>query len=148
MSAASPQPTRPEQDLAPADAMVAASPERTTPPEDPPPTDDETVRFSPWQLHRYVVDVAIERDPARAHVYKTVSPDRTKDGVEVVLALIELHQAMTRRRQQHPRTRCRQHAEQVAELLATTNEADLTLAAAYLQSAYGTLPLSRSQPKD
>jgi hypothetical protein len=127
---------------------MAASPESTSPAENPMPEDEVLESFTHEDVLWFVRNEAARRDPALAHLYRRMDASRVKDGVDVVLALIQAHRDLVGRWGRRARTGKRKHAQRVYALLASTNEANLVLAEAYLFSAYATLPPSRSQHDD
>ena len=70
---------------------------------------------------------------------------RIKDGVDVVLQILDVHLELKRRYGRGARTGSRKHAAEIRRLLEATNSANLVVAAAYLESAYGVLPPSRAR---
>jgi hypothetical protein len=120
-------------------------PEPTVSAEDPQSQIQEVESFTPEQVLAFVRDVAARRDSALAHYYRTMAAGRVKDGVEVVLQLLEVHLELKRRYGRGARTGSRAHAAEIRRLLDSTNSANLVAAAAYLESAYGVLPPSRAR---
>jgi hypothetical protein len=96
----------------------------------------------------YVRQQAARRDPTLGHIYATASSARVKEAASLGQKLLEAHRALLVRQGRGARTGRRRHAQQIYDLLNSTNDANVMLAICYLETALGVLPRSWSQPGD
>ena len=94
----------------------------------------------------YVRTVAARRDPALAHLYKTMPSERVGDGIEIALQILGAHITLKRRYGRSAKTGARAHREEIREILDSTNISNLVLAQAWLEAGYGALPSSPKPP--
>lgn len=111
--------------------------------EHPQPQGDEDECYTAAQVLGFVLDQAARYDPRHAHLYRTMSYDRVKEGVYLAQQLLKTHRELMGRYGRGARTGKRKHAQRVYDLLASSNEASLTLAIASLDAIYGVFPLSK-----
>src|SRR5215217_8093699 len=101
---------------------------------------DPIETFSAEQILFFVRDEAADRDPRYAHLYRSMSAGRVKDGIEVAQQLLRAHLALYRC---HGRGGRKEHRAAIERILESTNDASLVLALAWLTAAFALLPRSR-----
>ena len=118
--------------------MNAPAPDHTS--SEPGPESEDELCIHPEDVLRYVREQAGRIDPRHADLYRTMSPTRIQDGAELAQRLLATHRTLLGRWGRLARTGRRAHLQQVYRLLRSTNEANVVLAEAYLETAFGTLP--------
>jgi hypothetical protein len=122
--------------------------ETSSTPQDASEAPDDKEYLDPDRILDFVRQQAARRDPALAHHYASMGPGRIQDAAQLAQQLLRAHRALLDGQRRGARTGRRKHAQEVYRLLASTNDATLVLAIAYLDTAVGTLPRLWSRPGD